>query len=78
MLTFRKRGKTRTDLADFRRWTAVDAPVAVIEIVGRYDGRRRVLAVTTVRETGNEVVIGRHRTKKAAMRTCDRFIKNCS
>ena len=53
MLTFRRRKWTDTDIAIFRRWVAIGAPVAVVEIVGRYDRRRRAVAVAEV-PNGNE------------------------
>lgn len=77
-LTFRRPTSRLTDVARLQRWEAIAAPVAVVRVTSRLgQARRRYLAVAR-HPSGNEWIIGRHRTRAAAERTCERYARSRS
>jgi ParB/RepB/Spo0J family partition protein len=67
-LHFRRCKPTSTDVARLQRWQA--ASVAVVKVTSLLGpARRRYLATARHPSTGNEVILGRHRTREAAIRT---------
>lgn len=80
MLHFARRAIKRvTSVAVLRRWPALgEARVAVVEIRSLLEDVRRYVAVAKTAAAASEqgeIVIGRHRTRRAAEATCSRFIR---
>jgi hypothetical protein len=74
-LRFRRSRSTSTDVAQLRRWPAIGAPVAVVMITSLLGPRRRRFLATAQHPSGNEWILGRHRTREAAKRTCERYVR---
>ena len=70
-----KRARVReTDVATMRRWRSVDNPeVALVEIKSKLGLTTRYVVVRRDRETGNELIVSRHRSKIAAKRAAERI-----
>lgn len=76
MLTWQRKRTQRSPVAKFKRWQATEAPLAIVQVSSLFHLPGRWLAVEQV--GAGEVVVGRHRTRNAAVRTCERIARKVS
>ena len=71
MITWAKRAAIRrTATGRLRRYRALGQPYAVVELQSQLGLPRRWLAIQRL-PNGNELIIGRHRTRRAAERRAE-------
>lgn len=75
-LQFPRRAIVRqTETSVLRRYAAADGPFVVVECQSLLGLPRRYLAVQRM-PNGNECVLSRHRTKRAAARACETVFRS--